>query len=316
VLLSATVVLGRSVVSRTGSYGDDLRKTLPEVKAWLKSHGCDSVYGTDLRTGDEWAVPNDQGQITNIRVSGYYGLPAGDAVATPALQPFWLWPQWVHTVADSLGVNEVEVNRFSTQSQFARNSAAVGTVGNFRVNAAGRPIHSDGRFMSYATARRRGWQAIPLKKDGTPDMRFSVNKAAVARPSSARGPVKKDGTPDMRFSSNKAAAARPSSAPGPLKKDGTPDMRFSSNKAATAAAARSSSARGPLKANGTPDMRFSVNKAAYYGGGSSFGGRSGGGGSWGGTGFSGSARYSVSSNPTGPLKANGTPDMRYSANRR
>ena len=34
------------------------------------------------------------------------------------------------------------------------------------------------------------------------------------------------------------------------------------------------------------------------------------------TGFSGSARYSVSSNPTGPLKANGTPDMRYSANRR
>jgi hypothetical protein len=72
-LLSADVDLGRSVVSRTGSLGEHLRKTLPEVKAWLKSHGCDSVYGTDLGTGDEWAVPNDPGQITNICVSGYHG---------------------------------------------------------------------------------------------------------------------------------------------------------------------------------------------------------------------------------------------------
>ena len=32
--------------------------------------------------------------------------------------------------------------------------------------------------------------------------------------------------------------------------------------------------------------------------------------------FHGSARYAVSSNPTGPTKADGTPDMRYKANRR
>jgi len=35
-----------------------------------------------------------------------------------------------------------------------------------------------------------------------------------------------------------------------------------------------------------------------------------------GDGFHGSARYAVSSNPTGPTKADGTPDMRYKANRR
>jgi hypothetical protein len=32
--------------------------------------------------------------------------------------------------------------------------------------------------------------------------------------------------------------------------------------------------------------------------------------------FRGSACYAVSSNPTGPIKADGTPDMRYTANRR
>ena len=121
VLLTATVELGRSVVSRTGSHGNHLRKTLREAKAWLQSHGCDSVYGTDLRTGDEWAVPNDPGQIINIRVSGYHGRPAGVAGdTTPALQPFWLWPQWVHTIADSLGVEEADVDRISAQPQFSR----------------------------------------------------------------------------------------------------------------------------------------------------------------------------------------------------
>jgi len=35
-----------------------------------------------------------------------------------------------------------------------------------------------------------------------------------------------------------------------------------------------------------------------------------------GDGFRGSACHAVSSNPTGPMKADGTPDMRYKANRR
>ena len=299
VLLSSTVELGRSVVSRTGSHASELSKmTLAEAKAWLQSHSCDSVYGTDLRTGDEWAVPNNPGQITNIRVSGYVGLPAGAAAgAAPALQPFWLWPQWVQTVADSLGVDQAEVDRVATQPQYARDKAPAGTAGNVRVNAAGRPIHSDGKFMSYATARSRGWQAGPLKKDGTPDMRYSVNKAAAAtaaRPSSARGPTKADGTPDMRYSANKAAYGGGSSSSRSSSYGGGGGSSYSSG--------------------GGGGGYSGYSGGGYSGGGYSGGGYSGGGG--GGSGYSGSACYSVSSNPSGPMKADGTPDMRYSANRR
>ncbi|WP_298739471.1 hypothetical protein [uncultured Chitinophaga sp.] len=42
----------------------------------------------------------------------------------------------------------------------------------------------------------------PLKKDGTPDKRYKVNKTTI------KGPVKKDGTPDMRYKSNKDAAKK------------------------------------------------------------------------------------------------------------
>ena len=43
--------------------------------------------------------------------------------------------------------------------------------------------------------------AGPLKKNGTPDMRYKANKTAPV------GPTKKDGTPDMRYKANKTAAA-------------------------------------------------------------------------------------------------------------
>ena len=39
--------------------------------------------------------------------------------------------------------------------------------------------------------------ATPVKKDGTPDMRFKANQTT------AKGPAKKDGTPDMRYKANK-----------------------------------------------------------------------------------------------------------------
>lgn len=44
-------------------------------------------------------------------------------------------------------------------------------------------------------------KAAPVKKDGTPDMRYKENKAAKeAKPA---GPLKKDGTPDKRYKANK-----------------------------------------------------------------------------------------------------------------
>lgn len=67
----------------------------------------------------------------------------------------------------------------------------------------------------------------PPKKDTTKAK--SAQAAATAKP--AAGPLKKDGTPDMRYKANKdAAKAKPA---GPLKKDGTPDMRYKANKADT-----------------------------------------------------------------------------------
>ncbi len=52
----------------------------------------------------------------------------------------------------------------------------------------------------------------------------TTNKPAAT---TAPGPLKKDGTPDMRYKANKDAAAKPA---GPLKKDGTADMRYKANK--------------------------------------------------------------------------------------
>ena len=86
----------------------------------------------------------------------------------------------------------------------------------------------------------------------------------------------------------------------PTKKDGTPDMRYAANKAA---------ASNPWSS--TPS--YSSYCTPSGGGGGSPPWYSGGGG--GGSSYSGSACYSVSSNPTGPMKLDGTPDMRYSANR-
>ncbi len=64
--------------------------------------------------------------------------------------------------------------------------------------------------VSFAqTARKKAPAAVKLEK---------------VKPSTDARPVKKDGTPDKRFSVNK------STKEGPLKKDGTPDMRYKKNK--------------------------------------------------------------------------------------
>ena len=87
-------------------------------------------------------------------------------------------------------------------------------------------------------------------------------------PSGFAGPVKKDGTPDMRYNVNKqlysacsaTRSIQKSSPCGPLKKNGTPDMRYAANKQAHSRAPLSSGACGPLKKDGTPDMRFKANR--------------------------------------------------------
>ena len=204
-----------------------------------------------------------------------------------------------------------------------------------------------------------GSAATPVKRDGTPDMRFAVNKQSSSLVTSSetsspgpqssytRGPVKKDGTPDMRYAVNKQSASpSPSSSyggssqsqlssysspSGPVKRDGTPDMRYAENKSSygsplssgyssggSSYSARSSSSGsvfgssscGPLKRDGTPDMRYAVNRSSsgsplssgYSSGATSYSSRSS------------SSGGAFGSSSGGPLKSNGTPDMRYKAN--
>jgi len=61
------------------------------------------------------------------------------------------------------------------------------------------------------TAPTQQEKATRVKKDGTPDMRYSENKKKnEIKPA---GPLKKDGTPDMRHKANKDAAAPQQATP-------------------------------------------------------------------------------------------------------
>ena len=171
-----------------------------------------------------------------------------------------------------------------------------------------------------------------LNKDGSPDMRFKVNRRHLNQRNldgtpdrrhkgnkesnrstqkdayvTTEGPLTKTGKPDMRFKVNKEAYGQSSSQKStrtphgeskrkgvPLKKDGTPDMRYTVNKTSESVnSALPGNGATPLKRDGTPDMRFAVNKPARKP-------------------ASPAPSYSTSS---GPLKNDGTPDMRYAANK-
>ena len=54
-----------------------------------------------------------------------------------------------------------------------------------------------------AAAKKAATVATPTKADGTPDMRYKVNKETKTV---VAGPKKKDGTADMRYKANKATA--------------------------------------------------------------------------------------------------------------
>ena len=169
---------------------------------------------------------------------------------------------------------------------------------------------------------------LPTKKDGTPDMRFRVNKLAYPhlrkdlKKERVEGKhLKKDGTPDLRFKENrpkKPVLLKKGETVEDihLKKDGTPDRRYKENKKTTqtVSLANSSGSKnigrttstplksattGPLKKDGTPDMRYSVNKSPESSSGSS----------------SSNKPTPAKITTTGPVKKDGTPDMRFTANK-
>ena len=165
--------------------------------------------------------------------------------------------------------------------------------------------------------------AGPLKSDGTPDMRYAANKYSVptSHSSSPRagsvsqmpssrtpgGPLKRDGTPDMRYAVNKSPHSSPMSS----------GYSSSGSMSSLSGSISGSCSYGPLKSDGTPDMRFSANKSAY--GSSSSSGSSSSLSSYSSSTYSSSSSSSGRSyGPSasyGPLKSDGTPDMRYAANK-
>ena len=180
----------------------------------------------------------------------------------------------------------------------------------------------------------------PLKKDGTPDRRVAFNKQSASSMSSlpsyssASGPIKKDGTPDMRSAANKSCYDDPSSSgywsggsfnstgslaslaspgPGPLKSDGTPDVRYAANRSSNASPysyGGSTHSYGSSSSDGTlgsiPDMRSAANKSCYDDSSSP--------GYWSGGSFYSTGLLTSLASPC-PLESDGTPDMRYAANR-
>ena len=182
----------------------------------------------------------------------------------------------------------------------------------------------------------------PLKSDGTPDMRYAADRSSNASPYSYGGSTyssvssSTDGTPgstpDIRYAANKPYYDGLSSSgylsggsfystellaslasPGPLKSDGTPDMRYAADRSSNASpyayggstySSVSSSTDGtPV---GTPDIRYAANKPYYDGLSSS--------GYWSGGSFYSTELLASLASP-GPLKSDGTPDMRCAANR-
>ena len=121
-----------------------------------------------------------------------------------------------------------KVNRAALTSSYRSSSPCGGISGTPSVATS----------SSWETPFSTVYTSGPLKKNGTPDMRYTVNKQRYgdnsAATSASRGPLKKDGTPDMRYAANRRQSHNsptpPSQARGPLKKNGTPDMRFKANR--------------------------------------------------------------------------------------
>jgi hypothetical protein len=226
--------------------------------------------------------------------------------------------------------------RFNKDGSIDRRSAAVRS-GRVVLREDGQ---IDGRSKIALESSTSSDSPAPL--NGTPDRRHAqplskpINvkerSPLTTNSSSTSSHLKADGTPDMRYSSNSNSGS--ASRSGPLAGNGTSDMRYSANQSSGSqsrstysSGGGSSSSSGPCKADGTPDMRYSANQSSgsqsrstysssggssstYSSGGGSSSTYSSGGGS--------SSTFSSgggNSSSSGPCKADGTPDMRYSSNR-
>ncbi len=122
-------------------------------------------------------------------------------------------------LSETIYLNE---KNFSTPKRepnysYKYNDSASTNYSSNRESYSNTPLSQNLNNLCYSTLIK---STGPLKKDGTPDMRYNVNR--VNNPGGLSYTMY--GERDMRYSINQSFCG------GPLKKDGTPDMRYSVNK--------------------------------------------------------------------------------------
>eukprot|EP00808_Paulinella_micropora_P017786 g8824.t1 len=143
-----------------------------------------------------------------------------------------------------------------------------------------------GKAMATRSQQQQRAEQTPIATDADYALALSVQDS--------KAPLK-DGTPDVRYKANRALASysSPSAASffipsGPVKKDGTPDMRYKANRPPSS----SSYSSTPSSTSSTPAYSYSTSSSHYS-----------------------TPCPSASFIPSVPVKKDGTPDMRYTANR-
>ena len=182
--------LGRALIIRNGSMRN---KTEAVVQALLDRYGCQSIQGDSPAVNSpEWTVLSmTRLDMTTLKLSRFTSRPA--PTAAPVMVPVWSWPAPILALGDSIGVADSAMN---SSSAMDNDATPTGTSDGVRVNSAGRPIQADGKFMSYADARAKGWKGA----------------ASTASPPSGRGSTSNAWNTTPR-ASTPTRTPRPSTAP-------------------------------------------------------------------------------------------------------
>jgi hypothetical protein len=192
-VLTARVDLGTALYVTT-EHVPTAVQTYLGIREWrdlddakLALAGCDSVYakagGHDQPVSRDELCVRENSQISPPRLVDAAKPQNNDLVSVP----FWQWPDWVLSMAQAVAVDHNAIDAAADRAaQGAANSrTVVSQSGAVKFNAAGRPIHDNGRFMSFAEARRLGWAGGGVTATGTaahvPRQRRSRARAAAAR---------------------------------------------------------------------------------------------------------------------------------------
>jgi uncharacterized membrane protein YgcG len=325
-VLRAEVSLGRSLVCKRAQTHLDART--------LEGYSCQSVKGVAPAVSrDEFAV-FDSEQVSDIKVVGVVEqgpTSAGSTIRVMSV-PVMNWPAWVVSLADRIGVASETRDDFNDGIMSACRSrrtiepppkdASIKVLREFvRQHGLHVDTSGDGRIKGVKPEIHRSILQA-LSTNDMHEMSMSELKAlALSRGIEPTGDKRRKETWVEALSSHRSNLDDSALSDAVTLSPATPrcTSSFELHKVSMSALKQLAAERG---VEPTGDKRYKDTWIdALSGGGSSYSG--GGGSSGGGSSYSrgvdggggGSACCRVNSNPSGPMKADGTPDMRYSANR-